>query len=164
MITKKQPEFAPVQGVAAAPVAGAALDWFQQFLKHLEINFADTCHSLASESDWSDYRLAAMRAIRLALLDSGMPRESLLELFGQVAVEDASAGHVVGWTVELNKRRFELIDRDIQRTLSPAEQIELAGLTALMREHVDSEVNLPMDGAKALHRFLIGSVTSGTDQ
>ncbi len=56
----------------------------------------------------------------------------------------------------MNKRRFELIDGDIQGTLSRAEQIELAGLTQLMREHVDSEVNLPLEGARKLHRLLSG--------
>jgi len=67
------------------------------------------------------------------------------------------------WTAELNRRRFELIDRDIQGTLTPAEHFELAGLTKLMREQVESEENLPMDGARALHKFLLDSAFSSTD-
>lgn len=45
--------------------------------------------------------------------------------------------------------------KEIQEALSPAEKIELAGLTGIMREHLDSEANVPMEGAKALHRKLL---------
>ncbi len=55
----------------------------------------------------------------------------------------------------LNQRRFELIDREIQETLAPAERVELTGLTRIMREQLESEANLPMEGAKALHRKLL---------
>ncbi len=77
-----------------------------------------------------------------------------LHLFGRVALKDVNIPERVEWTAELNMRRFELIDGDIQGTLSNDEQIELAGLTQLLREHVDSEVNLPFEGAKKLHRHL----------
>jgi hypothetical protein len=55
----------------------------------------------------------------------------------------------------LNQRRFELIDKEIQGSLTPAEAIELAGLTRSMREHVDMEANLPMTGARTLHERLL---------
>ena len=45
--------------------------------------------------------------------------------------------------------------KEIQETLGPAERIELAGLTGIMREHLESEANVPMEGAKALHRKLL---------
>ncbi|MEI7700485.1 MAG: hypothetical protein WCK86_11860 [Planctomycetia bacterium] len=54
----------------------------------------------------------------------------------------------------MNARRFELIDGDIQGTLTQAEQIELAGLTQLMREHVEAEEFLPFKRARDLHRRL----------
>lgn len=60
----------------------------------------------------------------------------------------------VEWNASLNQRRFELIDKEIRGTLSPAEQIELAGLTRIMREQLETEDNLPLEGAKALLRKL----------
>ena len=59
------------------------------------------------------------------------------------------------WTTELNQRPFELIDRQIQGTLTPEESIELAGLTQLMRDHVDAEAQFPIQGARELHRRLL---------
>jgi len=61
------------------------------------------------------------------------------------------------WSSDLNKRRFELIDRDLQGLINMSEQIELAALTQLMREQVETEANLPFAGARKLHR----SLTSG---
>lgn len=64
--------------------------------------------------------------------------------------------------VELNKRRFELIDSDIQGKITPEERLELAGLTQRMREHLDSEINLPFKGAQKLHRYLTELVAEKT--
>ena len=102
-----------------------------------------------------------MRAVKLTLLDSGLDDGQVLELFGRVALEPVTSSELE-WTDELNKRRFELIDRDIQGTLSSVEQVELAGLTRLMREHVASD--LPLEGAKKLHRRLtdLDSDSTGT--
>lgn len=104
-----------------------------------------------------------MRAVKLTLLESGMDHAEILELFGQVALEVANAPGKLEWNSELNKRRFELIDRDIQGTLSRREEIELAGLTQLMREHIDSEANLPVEGARNLHRLLSQFGAESTD-
>ncbi|MBM4076997.1 MAG: hypothetical protein FJ267_15310 [Planctomycetes bacterium] len=70
------------------------------------------------------------------------------------------------WNAELNKRRFQLIDGEIEGILSQAEQIELAGLTHLMRMHVDSEANLPFEGARKLYGYLakLESNSTGTEQ
>ena len=59
------------------------------------------------------------------------------------------------WSDALNQRRFALIDKEIQGSLTGTESIELAGLTRIMRDHVESEANLPMKGARALHRKLL---------
>jgi hypothetical protein len=76
-----------------------------------------------------------------------------MELFGRVAVERRSVGAC--WSDALNQRRFALIDKEIQASLTPAESVELAGLTRIMRDHVESEANLPIEGARALHRKLL---------
>lgn len=68
------------------------------------------------------------------------------------------------WNSELNSRRFELIDKEIQGTLSIAEQFELESLTNLMRQHVDAEENLPFEGARILHKYLTGLELDSTDE
>jgi hypothetical protein len=82
-----------------------------------------------------------------------MKFESVVELLGRVAVEWRALTGT--WTDALNQRRFALIDKEIQGSLTPAESIELAGLTEIMRDHVESETNLPTKGARALHWKLL---------
>lgn len=160
MAVKKQPD------PNAGTLPEGANDWFRQFLKHLEISMTDTGQGLSSDASTSDFSLAAMRAVKMTLLDSGLDDEQILGLFGHVAFEQTDSPRTLAWTATLNKRRFELIDGDIQGTLSREERLELAGLTQLMREHVDSEINLPFEGAKKLHRYLtdLGSEATGSGQ
>ena len=148
MAVKKQPDS------SGTDLHEAAHDWFRTFLKHVELFMVDTSQHLGPNSDAADYQLAAMRAVKRTLLDSGMDDEGLRNLFGRVAIEGIDASESIQWNSELNKRRFELIDGDIQGLLTAAEQLELAGLTQVMREHVDSEANLPFEGARKLHRLL----------
>lgn len=141
-----------------------ANDWIRQFVKHLEITLADNAHELASNASLSDLSLVAIRALKVTLRDSGLDDRQILGLFGQVALESSVPTRHPKWTAELNKRRFELIDGDIQGTLTGEEQLELAGLTQMMREHVDAEVNLSIDLAKKLHSYLndIGPAETGS--
>ena len=139
----------------AGTLSEGANDWFREFLKHLEVYLAETGQGLPSNADNADLSLAAIRAVKLALLNSGLDYEQIVALFGRVALEHPGASQLSEWTAELNQRRFELIDGEIQGTLSREERLELASLTQLMRQHVDSEVNLPLEGAKKLHRYLI---------
>ena len=104
-----------------------------------------------------------MHAVKLTLRHSGADDDEIANLFGRIAIEDVDLANEKVWSTKLNKRRFELIDGDIQGTLSRAEQIELNTLTQLMREHVDSEVNLPFDGARKLHRYLSDLEPDSTD-
>jgi len=157
MTIKKQPES------SAGELGASANDWFRQFLKHLEINMAETGQALRPNSEPGDFRLAAVRAVKWTLLESGVEEDEIASLFGRIATEDKSEADQPGWNAELNRRRFELIDGDIQGTLTRAEQIELAGLTHLMREHVDSEVNVPFEGASKLHRHLTELASNLTD-
>ena len=156
MAVKKQPE--SDIGALSEP----ANDWLRQFLKHLEIFLVETGSGLGPDS--ADYRLAAMRAVKRTFLDSGMAEEEVRGLLGRVAIENANASTKFDWNAELNMRRFELIDGDIQGTLNADEQLELAGLTQLMREHVDSEDNVPFEGARELHRRLADSDSADSEQ
>lgn len=157
MVVKKQPES------DFGELSGAANDWFLQFLKHLEIFMAETGQDLHPDSESADYGLAAMRAVKLTLLDAGIAPDEIVNLLGRIAIEETSVPIDPEWNAELNKRRFELIDGEIQGTLNHAEQLELAGLTHLMRQHVDSESNLPSEGARKLHRYLSELNSDSTD-
>ena len=143
MAIKKQPN------PQVAALHEGANDWFRQFVKHLELSLAETGQGLPSDSKITDYGLVAVQAVKLTLLDSGLDSEQILDLFGRAAIEDVKVPKSTSWTAKLNKRRFELIDGDIQGKLSQEEQLELAGLTQLMREHVDAEVNLPLASEEA---------------
>jgi len=131
-----------------------ASDWIRRFSKELEDNFINSALSIPADSPARAYQDATIRAVFSVLLDSGMDTESFAETFGRILIERRAAS--VEWTSESNQRRFELIDKEIQETLTPAERIELAGLTGIMRERLESEANLPMEAAKALHRKLLG--------
>lgn len=157
MGVKKQPDS------EAGKIPEVVDDWFRQFIKHLELYLIETGQELSPDATNTDCGLAALRAVRLTLRDSGLDDDQVVTLLGRVALEDASANEELEWNADLNGRRFELIDGDIQGTLSHAEQLELAGLTQLMREHVDSEENLPLEGARKLHQFLTRSDSGSTD-
>ncbi len=140
-------------GSGRASTSEHANDWIRRFVHQLEVNFADTSLSLPPDAHVLEYQIATIRAMFRTLLDSGMDSESFAGAVGRVLIEKRPVS--IGWNSALNQRRFELIDKEIQETLTPAERVELAGLTAIMREHLDSEANLPMEGAKALHRKLL---------
>ena len=133
--------------------------WIRQFITHLEIHALDASHDLSPQAGVSESQAATARAIFETFLDSGMEFEAVVELFGRVAVERRLV--TAAWTDELNQRRFELIDKEIQGSLTPGESLELAGLTRMMRDQVDSEANLPFEGARALHRKLLGFESMG---
>jgi hypothetical protein len=127
-------------------------DWIRQFIKHLEAHFVDATRELPPDAGVSDFGAATARAIVATYLDSGMETEAVVELLGQASVSNRAVG--VAWTDAMNERRFELIDKQIQGSLTLADSLELAGLTKSMRDYVDSEANLPMEGARTLHRQL----------
>jgi len=131
----------------------SADDWIRIFIKHLELNFADASLSLPANPSYPEIQETSIRAIFQTLLDSGTNTESILETMGQILLQQNPRS--TNWNSKLNQRRFALIDKQIQETITTDEIFELAGLTNLMRKHVDSEENLPMKGAKELHRKLL---------
>jgi hypothetical protein len=157
MAVKRQPES------EAGEIPEVANEWFRQFLRVLELTIVESGQGLSPDATPADCRLAAMRAVKLTLLDSGVAEDAIAGLFGQVALEPTNTTSKLAWNAELNKRRFELIDGDIQGILNRAEQLELAHLTQLMRDHVDTEENVPLQGARTLHRFLADFETKSTE-
>jgi hypothetical protein len=61
------------------------------------------------------------------------------------------------WSVEMDARRTELIDRDISGTLTLAERAELSELDRRANEHFDRVAPLPIEGARLLHKNVIRS-------
>ena len=130
-----------------------ANDWLRRFVEQFELNFADTSRSLPSDARVLEYQVTTIWGMYRTLLDSGMDTDLFAETVGRVLIEERPGS--IEWNSELNQRRFELIDKEIQETLTPAERVELAGLTRMMREQLESEANLPTEGAQALHRKLL---------
>lgn len=87
------------------------------------------------------------------LIDSHQLQELVNQFIGESWIKGQT--QLTEWNADLNQRRFELIDKEIQETISTEESIELAGLTKLMRDQLDNEQNLPLKGAKELHRKLL---------
>ena len=157
MTTRKPPEFDPSD--SHETFSADADTWLRQFIKQFEVHVLNESRHLAPDTSVADSQAATARALLATYLDSGMEFEAAVELFGQVAIEWLSGE--VAWSDASNQRRFALIDKEIQGELSAAESIELAGLTRIMRRHVESETNLPMKGARALHRKLLQLESTG---
>jgi hypothetical protein len=151
-MASKKPHKSKV-GSRSDPISESASDWMGQFVKHFELNFLDACRDLPRDAGAADFHDAAMRAAFETFRDSGMAADAIVESLGQASAKQRVA--VVKWNPALNQRRFELIDKEIQETITFAESVELAGLTRIMRDEVDSESNLPLAGAKVLHRKLL---------
>jgi RNA polymerase sigma factor (TIGR02999 family) len=59
------------------------------------------------------------------------------------------------WSEELNERRIELIDRDIQGNITAGERSELAKLQREAVAYRDRVAPLPIEGARRLHKQLL---------
>lgn len=59
------------------------------------------------------------------------------------------------WTEQNNGRRCQLIDRQIQGTITAEEDAELDKLQQSFRRYLDSVAPLPLDGARRLHAELL---------
>lgn len=96
------------------------------------------------------------------------PDGSIIELNGHVVArvlppeaESNGAGDDAGpWTEENNARRSDLIDKDIDAKLTPAEARELESLQRQMLRHRHRVAPLPLDDARRLHQELLAKVES----
>jgi hypothetical protein len=143
----------------ARSISSEARQWARAFVKQLEIEFLHLASELPSAATWPDFERAMILALR-AVFDEIEPSESVErsweEIAGCLTPSDADAC----WTREKNVRRLSLIDKQIQRTISPQEAIELLWLTQQMRADCDREEMVPLKGARELHRRLLDMADS----
>lgn len=59
------------------------------------------------------------------------------------------------WTEEKNDRRCELIDKDIEGTISESEKSELERLQKRFHEYLDTVAPPPIEGARRVHQQLL---------
>ena len=88
------------------------------------------------------------------------PEGSVVEMNGRAVarmlpVDAAPASETTDWTPELNHRRCDLIDKKFATGLTPAEEQELATLTAGLRRFVERVAPLPLEHARQLHQELL---------
>lgn len=128
-----------------------SLQWIPVFEQAL---LAESTH-LPKPTEISDLYRMTIRAMLSTLIDEGMNPEWFVDVVGKALGE--MSPHETTWNPESNLRRLALIDKQIQQSISLAEQLELARLTAQMRAQVDTEVNLPLQGARAIHKRLLAT-------
>lgn len=93
-----------------------------------------------------------------AIYQNGMlkPQQPLeLAEGAQVQVTIQSASPATSWSEEGERRRRELIDKDIQGRITAEERIELERLDRLANEYFDKIAPPLMDGARCLHDRLM---------
>jgi len=88
------------------------------------------------------------------------PEGSVVEMNGQAVARvlpaEVEAPHDVSeWAPKLNHRRCDLIDKKFADGLTPAEERELATLTAGMRRFIDRVAPLPLEHVRKLHQELL---------
>jgi hypothetical protein len=135
-------------------VSSEAQEWGRLFVKNLECEYASLASQLPADATWPDFQRAMMVAFRTIFDESGPP-ESMGRFCEEVIAGLLPVDTDVSWNQEKNSRRLGLIDKNIQRTISPEESLELARLTRQMRIHCDHEETVPLEGARELHRRLL---------
>lgn len=138
-------------------------DWFRHFLFELNRELLVEGEKLGENAESVSYWRSAIRAVVSTLMESGADVETLRAEFASVLFSGAATTVRPEWTAEMNQRRFDLIDREIQGPLNPVEQLELEALTQALRCHVDNENVMPFSGARALHHRLLGQEPTSTD-
>jgi hypothetical protein len=143
----------PRATAAQEPIDTDARFWSLQWIPVFEQALLAESTHLRKPTDISDLYRMTIRAMLSTLIDSGMSPESFIDLVGHTLSEMSPPEAT--WSAESNRRRLALIDKQIQQSISLAEQLELARLTAQMRAQVDTEINLPLQGARAIHKRLL---------
>jgi hypothetical protein len=67
------------------------------------------------------------------------------------------------WGVEKNRRRFELVDREIAGTITIEEAVELDELNTALDRWVQQVAPLPMDHVRKLHDELVAARLGQSD-
>ena len=137
-------------------LASDAEEFGDLFIKHLEIEYSSIVSQLPKTATWTDCQRAMMTAIVKVLEESGVEIEKIPTLVTEVARSIPPVETRTEWSTADNARRTQLIDKWIQRTLSTDEAAELEQLTERLRVHHDTEQMVPLEGARQLHRQLMG--------
>lgn len=132
-------------------------DWGRQFVKHLELEFADLASELPTDASTNDYRRLMMIAVIKVIGESGASPEEIAYLLKEGSSRLFPAHRDIVWTSDDNARRLLLVDKKIQQTMTREETIELMQLTRQLRVYCDREEMTPLEGAKRLHRRLLDS-------
>jgi hypothetical protein len=97
------------------------------------------------------------------------PAGSVMELGGRAVAcvvppprGENGAASLSEWSSELNHRRCELIDRDIDGAITPAERVELISLQSAIRRWLDKVAPLPIAEARKLHQELVDKAIAAT--
>ena len=128
-------------------------DWMCEVSNQMMTNLINFNFGLDENPTYCRLPNETINAAVNKLIDSPEMQELMHQAIGEIWVE--SQLKQTEWNAELNQRRFEMIDKELQETISPEESAELAGLTQLMRNQIDTEENLPLKGAKELHSKLL---------
>lgn len=136
-----------------------AEEWGSLFVRHLEIEFADRIVGQRDRANGLATQNAMMSAIAETLRESGTSVAAIQQLIDSLKVLTTSGTPpAVDWNDEKNARRLELIDRLIQKIISPEETLELERLTAELRRIYDREEFIPLEGARRLLDRLKASI------
>ena len=76
----------------------------------------------------------------------------------RVQVQKERAAATPSWTPAKANRRAELVDKDIDGTLTPEERPELEQLQQEMRAYCRAVAPLPIEAARALHAQLLSDI------
>lgn len=81
------------------------------------------------------------------------------EIHSVVLLEDSPSTVETEWTDEKNRRRCELVDREIDGKLSSREQIELEALQSEMLAYRRKVAPLPLNDLRKMHQELLCSIS-----
>lgn len=159
MSTDAQPN--PEQRVGESPRSRGAADWAAKFAAELEQEFDRVHEEVAGETS-DDYWRSMSRAFVNVLVESG-GRPGRITVLIQDALRSVLPQEVE-WTDGKSDRRCELVDKDIQGTITQEEQIELAELTHERRVYRRKVAPLPIDDLRELHRELLQQAPDQRDK
>ncbi len=131
---------------------------FVTFSDHviLLLAIAETCPS-------REQALALFRGAVKSIENGEMPvgrRARIEEGVGEQSKEAFAPTHQAEWSNQKNRRRCELVDKDIVSELSGPEKRELETLQREMREHRRRVAPIPLEHARRIHQGLLEELQS----
>ena len=107
----------------AESVSSAAADWGSEFVKRLELEYADLASELPNDATWPDLQRAMMVAVGRVFDESGATPESITRLWEEIGGRLLPRDADTAWSREKSARRLELIDKQIQQTIATKEPL-----------------------------------------